>query len=247
MRLKDAWNRANRFLRQLAGNDVWNWRQVRVQTMVFGKDRYVICPHLLTSRSIVYSAGIGDDISFDLDIIRYFGLTVYGFDPSPSSIAWKEKYNLPFEFRFFPYGISDHDGEILLYQSQDETVSFSIHGRGRKDSFVPFEAPVMRLSSIMKELGHTRLDLLKLDIEGQEYAVIKDMIESEIKPVQLIVEFHHRFPEIGIAMTRNALRALKKYGYKIVYIDPSGYVYSFVRRETVCIEKRHAFSVNPGI
>ncbi|MCM8758359.1 MAG: FkbM family methyltransferase [Candidatus Omnitrophica bacterium] len=244
MILKDVFNRAIRFLKQVSGKDVWNWRQVKMRTLVVGKERYVICPDLLTSRSIVYSVGIGDDISFDLDIIEHFGATIYGFDPSPSSVAWIEKYNLPFQFKFFPYGVSDHDGEILLYRSENvEDDSVSLKGSTKE----AFEAPVMRLSSIMKELGHTRIDLLKLDIEGMEYSVIKDMIDSEIKPMQLVVEFHHRFPEIGISMTKDTLRLLKKAGYKIVYINPSGDVYTFVRTNLAQSERQQAFSVYPNI
>lgn len=230
MKLIDVQNRTIRFFKQICGKDIWTWRQVRMQTMVLGKERYVVCPDLLTSRSIVYSAGIGDDISFDLDIIEHFGATIYAFDPSPSSIAWIEKYNLPFEFKFFPYGISDHDGEIILYAAEGKEDVFSSCDR-KNESNVPFEVPVMRLASIMKELGHTRIDLLKIDIEGGEYAVIKDMIDSEIKPAQMIIEFHHRFIKSGISMTRNILRLLKKSGYKIIYISPSGYVYTFVCRE----------------
>lgn len=248
MKLRDIFNRALRFLKQISGKDVWNWRQVKMRTLTVGRERYVICPELLTSRSIVYSAGIGDDISFDLDIIEHFGATIFGFDPSPSSIAWVEKYNLPFQFRFFPYGVSDHDGEILLYRSDDDqNSSFSFRRSRKGEPRESFEAPVMRLSSIMKELGHTRIDLLKLNIEGMEYSVIKDMIDSEIKPIQLVVEFHHRFPEFGISMTRDALRLLKKAGYKIVYINPSGDVYTFIRRELVRPGKQHAFSIYPNI
>lgn len=246
MKLSDVRHRTERFVRQLCGRDVWNWRQVRIETLVLGKEGYVICPGLLTSRSIVYSAGIGDDISFGLDIIKHFGATVYCFDPSPSSVAWIEKYNLPFEFKFFPYGISDHDGEILIYSSKEKESDFTLHC-GSKETSIPIEVPVMRISSIMKELGHTRIDLLKLDIETQEYAVIKDMIECRIKPAQMVIVFHHNLPETGIFMTREALRSLKKYGYKIVHINPSGYVYSFVHRDLLCDEKQHAFSVSPGI
>ena len=36
--------------------------------------------------------------------------------------------------------------------------------------------PVSRLSTIMSELGHERLDVLKMDIEGAEYAVLDDML-----------------------------------------------------------------------
>lgn len=242
MRLKDIRRRTERFAKQLCGRDVWNWRQVRIETMIAGKERYVICPEFLSSRSIIYSAGIGDDISFDLDIIKHFGAKVFGFDPSPKSIAWIEKYNLPFEFRFFPFGLSDHDGEILLYQPENpESTSFSIYCRNQSSDYV--EVPVMRLSTIMKELGHTRIDLLKMDIEGAEYGVIKDMVESDIRPSQIVIEFHHRFPEIGISKTKQALNMLKKTGYRIVHINPSGYVYTFILREIVFSRKNFVLSI----
>lgn len=50
--------------------------------------------------------------------------------------------------------------------------------------------PVRRLGTIMSELGHTRLDLLKMDIEGAEFAVVRDMLSSRIEVDQLVVEVH---------------------------------------------------------
>lgn len=47
-----------------------------------------ICPDLLDSKSIVYSLGIGEDISFDLELIERFGTSIYAFDPTPKSLDW---------------------------------------------------------------------------------------------------------------------------------------------------------------
>jgi len=232
VKLLDIKNRTERFIRQVCGRDVWNWRQVRVETLAIGKEKYVICPNLLSSSSIVYSAGIGDDVSFEMDVIKHFGASVFCFEPSPESILWIEKYNLPVELKLFPFGVSDHDGEILLYRSdsiEDDTWSIC----RKKHSLEPFEATVMRISSIMKDLGHARIDLLKMNIEGSEYAVIQDLIDSEIKPDQIIIEFHHKFPQIGVSRTRQSLYLLRKAGYRIVYIDAKGHVYSFINREKV--------------
>jgi FkbM family methyltransferase len=246
MKFKDIRRRAERFLKQLCGKDIWIWRNIRVETMVAGKERYVICPKFLSSRSIVYSAGIGDDISFDIELIKNFGCSVFGFDPSPSSIAWVEKYNLPIEFRFYPYGISDHDGEALMYPPENpDSTSFSLVCK--KTSSDAFEVPVRCLTSIMRELGHTHIDLLKLDIEGGEYAVIEDMIQREIRPGQIIVEFHHRFPEIGLSMTKKAIRELKKAGYRIFYIDPKGEEFSFIHRNLISMEKQSVIVAQPEI
>lgn len=48
---------------------------------------------------------------------------------------------------------------------------------------------VKTLKTIMNIWGHNRIDLLKMDIEGSECEVIEDMLNSEIYPKYLAVDF----------------------------------------------------------
>jgi hypothetical protein len=80
----------------------------------------------------------------------------------------------------------------------------------------------------MRLLGHYRIDLLKLDIEGAEYDVIRDMLVSSIDVRQLLVEFHHRFRGIGKGATAAALADLHRAGFRIFYISPHGREYALV-------------------
>jgi hypothetical protein len=41
----------------------------------------------------------------------------------------------------------------------------------------------------MQQLGDTAIDLLKMDIEGAEYAVIRDIVTMKLLPRVLLVEF----------------------------------------------------------
>ena len=41
----------------------------------------------LDTHSVVYSFGVGDNVAWDLEMIRQFGGTVHAFDPTPASIA----------------------------------------------------------------------------------------------------------------------------------------------------------------
>lgn len=82
----------------------------------------------------------------------------------------------------------------------------------------------------MKSLGHKRIDLLKINIEGGEYPVIDDLIASRINVGQLVVEFHHRFPGHTLTETESAVNILNEHGYKIFYISDAGKEYSFIRR-----------------
>lgn len=178
------------------------------------KVSWAIDPTLLSEESVVYSCGIGEDISFDLCLIQRYGLTVNAFDPTPESIRWLEAQHKPDRFHFHPVGIAGHDGTISLHKQSDigDDVSMSALRGDPKGKQV---VPVKRISTIMGELGHRHIDLLKMDIEGCEYDVIEDILENRLSIRQLLIEFHHRWPEIGHARTQTALSLLRSHGYRI--------------------------------
>lgn len=71
------------------------------------------------------------------------------------------------------------------------------------------EVPAFGLSSVTTKLGHSNIDLLKMDIKGAEYEVLEGLLASPVKPKQLLVEFHHRFPTIGLEKTADMISRLK--------------------------------------
>lgn len=181
--------------------------------------------------SIVYSAGIGKDVLFDLSLIHDYGLTVHGFDPTPESIAWIESQQLPEEFVLHRYGISNKDGFTHFNPPEKPGgVSYTILDRSSAANDA-IAVPIKRLKTIMKELRHDHIDILKMDIEGAEYRVIDDMIESNIRPRQLFVEFHHRFPGVGLAKTKTTVKKIRGYGYKLFSVSVTGEEYCFLREE----------------
>ena len=156
---------------------------------------------------------------------------MHAFDPTPRSVKWLKEQKLPNNFFFYPYGLADYDGLMEFYPpSNPNHVSFSIYKHGsyaKKSKMV--KAQVYRLKTIMEMLGHSRIDLLKMDIEGAEYAVIRDIIDSNIEIGQLIVEFHHRWKNVGAAKTREAVIILNKNRFKIFNITATGEEYSFLK------------------
>ena len=54
----------------------------------------------LPKNPIVYSFGVGEDISFDIALIKKFNAVVYAFDPTPKSIEWLKKSPPPRKFSF---------------------------------------------------------------------------------------------------------------------------------------------------
>ena len=81
----------------------------------------------------------------------------------------------------------------------------------------------------MKERGHTRIDLLKMDIEGFEYEIIEDVLRNSIDIRQICVEFHHFFKNIGFLDTARAILNLKRSGYSLIYKTRFDYTFLFDR------------------
>ena len=191
---------------------------------------WAVVPDVLSSASIVYSFGVGDDVSFDLSMIQRYGLTVHAFDPTPRSIAWVRAQSMPARFVFHDFGIGDHDGTLTLFAPEEEShMSFTVTDRAATAQHAGVEVPVRRLSSVIRELGHERIDVLKMDIEGAEYDVLRTLEEDAIYPAQVLVEFHHRYFPDGIERTRAAIQRLNDLQYRLVAVSSSGEEYSFLR------------------
>jgi hypothetical protein len=80
----------------------------------------------------------------------------------------------------------------------------------------------------MAELGHGRLDVLKMDVEGAEYDALADFLAAGVRPGQVLVEFHHNLPGVPFARTLEAIRSLEEAGYRLFHISRRGLEFSFL-------------------
>jgi len=168
----------------------------------------------LNENSIIYSFGVGEDASFDIALMQKYGCVIHAFDPTPRSFQWVQEQNFPPDFIMHNYGISNRDGLALFNPPENPAhVSHTLLDRlTTKDKAI--EVSVKKLSTTMKELGHWKIDLLKMDIEGAEYLVIEDIKNNNSPPPkQLLIEFHHRFNNVGINKTKDAIKTIKEMGY----------------------------------
>jgi len=208
---------------------------LRCQTHILGDSAYgawTFCPDKLAGGALLYSFGVGEDISWDLAMIEEFGVTIHAFDPTPRSAAFVKRQKLPKQFVFHDYGIADYDGVARFYPPENsEWVSHTLLER-KATANKAIEVPVRRLESIMSSLGHRKVDLIKMDIEGAEYAVLQDILACETPAGgagQLLVEFHHRFTGKGVAQTRASLLALEQKGFNSFHISANGEDWGFLR------------------
>lgn len=202
---------------------MWRWGRTmsispRTDLVTLGTayGRWTVPCGPLSLASTCYCVGVGEDISFDLGLIEHFGCVVHAFDPTPRSATFV-KEQLPHEprFVFHAYGLWSGNTVLKFYAPKNpEHVSHSAVNLQGTETY--FEAPVKSLRTIMGDLGHTSLDLLKIDIEGAEYEVLEALFESEVRPNILCVEFDQPVPfSKPVAMVRRLAAA----GYEPVNRD----------------------------
>ncbi|KAK1623868.1 methyltransferase domain-containing protein [Colletotrichum phormii] len=130
----------------------------------------------------IYSFGIGDDSSFETEMLgRSSATEIYGFDDTVDD--WGkglEAYSN--RTHFFQTAVAEYD----YYYEKEKTEFLSI-------------------KSIMKKLGHEYVNLVKMDIEGDEFPTLESFLgdytkggelEGKEVPVgQMVIEIH--VPEKG--------------------------------------------------
>jgi FkbM family methyltransferase len=176
---------------------------------------FFVNPDLLNEDSIVYSFGIGKDISFDRKIISKHKCQVFGFDPTPKSIEYIRSLSKEPLFSFYDFGISTQTGIEKFFLPKNEK---AVSGSLTLSKFVSEEklikVEMKSFDDISKKLGHQHIDVVKMDIEGAEYEVLETLISTKVTIHQLLVEFHDRFYP-GEIKSKRITELLNKNGFEI--------------------------------
>lgn len=178
-----------------------------------GYGGYLLPADALSASSVCYLAGTGTDISFDLLLIARFGCEVHAFDPVPAAADYVR--------RAAAHEPRLHFGPVALWRT-DELLTFHAP---RAEGFVShsavdmhgtpiaFRAQGRSVASLMRERGHTQLDLLKISAEGSEHAIIEGTLTDGLRPGVLCVEFAQPAP-VGDA--EETMRRVQAAGYDLV-------------------------------
>ena len=125
------------------------------------------------------------------------------------------------------YGVGINEGIQKFYLPSNETyVSCSLVEGMKSSKYI--DVNVKKLKSIMNELGHTRIDLLKMDIEGSECDVIENMLEEQIYPKYLAVEFDLGFNGENIKDIEKCNKTIQKLvenNYELIYKNHSDFTF----------------------
>ncbi len=164
---------------------------------------------LLDVPSVCFCGGVGEDTQLDEGLMD-LGHDVYGFDPTPKAIRHAatvvEKWE---QYKFSPMGMWTEDTEVRFFVPKDAShSSHSMMNLQETEDFIL--APVRRMSTLMEEQGVTAVDFLKLDIEGAEHDVLRDLAAGDLRPKVLCVEFDQPAP---LSKVKATCRALQSAGY----------------------------------
>ena len=231
MKLKQIWRKVRLKLNQWRVIDPVFTLSLNIPKEQHGSEYggWTIEKDSLNTKSIVYAFGVGDDITFDLSIIKKYDCPVLAFDPTPRVHDWLSAQSLPSKFVFFPFGIAQENSVVKFFLPEEERyISHSSQAAKADAHFL--ELPVKRLASIMQQQGHYTIDVLKLDIEGFEYKVIDDILASQIPIRQFLVEFHHGMYGFTKEETEQAIAKLTDAGYQLFFASDVGREFSFIKK-----------------
>lgn len=200
----------------------------------------------LNENSIVYLGGAGEDISFDLKLQDKYNCWIVVIDPTKKAIKHYEEVkifykdnkfnftgniqkdyiknikNLNIDFNkiiFLDIGLYNKK-DLLKFYKQDNSnyVSQSLENNmfGNNYDIVKVDT----IKNIMNDLNHDNVDLLKLDIEGSECDVLDKMLDDNILPKYLCIEFDLLLKNKDFnKKTEKIGKRLESFGYKILKND----------------------------
>lgn len=194
---------------------------------------FYINPSLLTRDSIVYSFGIGKDISFDKTCIKKHKCNIFAFDPTPKSINYIKNHVSLDSFTFFDFGITGSKSGIIDFYLpiNPKGVSGSLVRSGDINPNDTIKVKMKTFDDIVNDLGHKHIDVIKMDIEGSEYDVLEKILTSEVTIDQLLIEFHDRLFDQENYKSKEIVNKMNKNGYEV-------YASSVTYEEVSFIHKR---------
>ena len=182
---------------------------------------------LVTADWICYCVGVGEEIVLDRHLTERCGAHVWAFDPTPRAVAYMERAEYDrSRLHFVPVGVWNEDTVLRFHAPPNaEWVSHSVMGEQGGDG--GFDATCKSLPTLMRELGHDRVDLLKLNIEGAEHVVLESMLASGVRP--RVVTLTYEAPG-AFAKAVGWTRRLREAGY--VLLARTGWFFTYVRLDT---------------
>lgn len=211
-RARKAWS----FLRRRDIRGLWWTARHRALVAKWyreGGEKTLRFSYPLTCESVVFDLG-GYQGYFVREIVARYDPYVYVFEPVPEFFEHLVK-----EFAANPkaqmcnYGLSDGDSVSQMFLAGDSSTSYIA---GEMQATVQLRD----IQTVVQELGITRIDLIKINIEGAEYKLLRRMLATGLASIcqDIQVQFHTFYPNAG--RLRSEIRSALQETHFITYDYP---------------------------
>jgi FkbM family methyltransferase len=185
----------------------------------------------IAASGCVIDVGCADNPEIAIHLMRKFGVKAFAVDPTRRHFNALRQWEVQFEGRLqhIPAALAYKSGEMRFYESK-ENLSGSLletHSNVRSDRTVSYVVEALTITELLKRLGITAVDYLKIDLEGAEYDLISNAApELFASARQIFVEFHHHCIESRTFQdTEHAVGLLCDLGFKTITLDRHNYLF----------------------
>jgi FkbM family methyltransferase len=196
---------------------------------VFVEPNFIYCP-ALPAGSVVIDAGCSHEADSSVGLIQRHGVRAFGVDPTDKhrDALRRLEAEYPARFTHVPCAIAASDGILTFHESRaNESGSLlSDHVNVIHDETTIYNVEAITLPTLPK-LGIDRVAILKLDLEGAEYALLEAVTADDLRPFsQVFVEFHHHaVSHYSDADTRRVVARLAGFGFRTFSLDDHNYLF----------------------
>ena len=96
----------------------------------------------------------------------------------------------------------------------------------QNDEITSYNVESVSLSELVRRIGTTPVDFIKLDLEGAEYELLDNLSDEDINPFkQIFIEFHHHCTNHTTQETKLLVQNICSKGFKVFTLDYHNYLF----------------------
>jgi len=169
----------------------------------------------LNQHSIVFDLG-GYEGQWASDIFSKYVCPVFIFEPYIKyAEKIKERFRHNGKIKVFAFGLGKIDEQLTLYESDDASSVYKKKGKA-------YTIEIKKASSFIRKQAITKIDLMKINIEGGEYDLLEELLDEGMvnNIVNLQIQFHDFVDRADERMKRiqQRLSATHTLSYQYEYV-----------------------------
>lgn len=194
----------------------------------------IYAPYLYGKKDLTI-LDLGSNIGLFSMFASRFAKQIYAFEPTKETFDIGKKNieeNGITNVKLYQKAIMKDDGKVTFWHADNTTMNSTMEIVTSKNADqvnkIKEEVDAVRLDTLVKEEGITRIDFMKMDIEGSECEVIGSKSFENIVPMlQSGVCEYHEWSNVNV---QQLVTTLRDYGYKVDLIPAQAVILGFVKK-----------------